>query len=553
MPHERTLPEGEDRPARAAARHPRQPRPDLGPLARRPGSRRCCIRPTPSPLATAVDEDGVPPLAVAIDRPRRGSTAIADAVAPTPRRARRRPPPLRDRQQLPRASGARRGDRRPRRRRDHDPGRRARPRPALRAAPSTACSPASTASTCAPRSAARSTSTPPAPNVPEGVAALEAAMRDERRPRPRRPRRARAARARPPSSSSRLTRAPASSSATSTSARFDAGVLPAVPATSTLTYRNDARDRRRHGRQGRRRRRGAAAPGHRRARSAPRPHADLRMPEKTTFFAPKPRTGMVFRSLDLTELGGRSVDVPGGAGADAAWRGRRGPDAPTRVDELALHLGLVGRALRRPEHADRRGHRRRRRQARQRERQRRVGAGLVVHEERVLADVGDARRSRHSPYSLSTTPRSLSSPKRIGSPCCSSMSMSARAVLGRDALERAVVEDVAVLVDLDERAPWCSWARRNTSMHVLAVHVVGAGHERGLGAERDRDRVERVSSEPNGDDLVTLPDLARRRVLALGEPVDLVVEHAGSSGSRCGAARGSGGCHRSRACRRRRR
>jgi hypothetical protein len=27
--------------------------------------------------------------------------------------------------------------------------------------------------------------------------------------------------------------------------------------------------------------------------------AGIRMPEKTTFFAPKPRTGMVFRSLDL--------------------------------------------------------------------------------------------------------------------------------------------------------------------------------------------------------------------------------------------------------------
>jgi len=26
--------------------------------------------------------------------------------------------------------------------------------------------------------------------------------------------------------------------------------------------------------------------------------AGVRMPEKTTFFAPKPRTGMVFRSLD---------------------------------------------------------------------------------------------------------------------------------------------------------------------------------------------------------------------------------------------------------------
>jgi uncharacterized protein (DUF1015 family) len=26
--------------------------------------------------------------------------------------------------------------------------------------------------------------------------------------------------------------------------------------------------------------------------------AGIRMPEKTTFFAPKPRTGMVFRDLD---------------------------------------------------------------------------------------------------------------------------------------------------------------------------------------------------------------------------------------------------------------
>ncbi|HEY7440430.1 MAG TPA: DUF1015 domain-containing protein, partial [Acidimicrobiia bacterium] len=28
--------------------------------------------------------------------------------------------------------------------------------------------------------------------------------------------------------------------------------------------------------------------------------AGVRMPEKTTFFAPKPRTGLVFRSLDLS-------------------------------------------------------------------------------------------------------------------------------------------------------------------------------------------------------------------------------------------------------------
>jgi uncharacterized protein (DUF1015 family) len=80
------------------------------------------------------------------------------------------------------------------------------------------------------------------------------------------------------------------------SARFDAGVLPAVPGVS-LTYRNDGRT--------------VAAQvtkGEADAAVLLRPvtvetiraaaAADLRMPEKTTFFAPKPRTGMVFRSLD---------------------------------------------------------------------------------------------------------------------------------------------------------------------------------------------------------------------------------------------------------------
>jgi uncharacterized protein (DUF1015 family) len=81
------------------------------------------------------------------------------------------------------------------------------------------------------------------------------------------------------------------------SARFDAGVLPAVSG-MTLTYRNDART--------------VAArveKGDADAAVLLRPvtvdtirdaaAASLRMPEKTTFFAPKPRTGMVFRSLDL--------------------------------------------------------------------------------------------------------------------------------------------------------------------------------------------------------------------------------------------------------------
>lgn len=80
------------------------------------------------------------------------------------------------------------------------------------------------------------------------------------------------------------------------SARFDVGVLPAV-AGATLRYRNDALAVA-----------AQVARGDADAAVLLRPvsvdtiraaaEADLRMPEKTTFFAPKPRTGMVFRSLD---------------------------------------------------------------------------------------------------------------------------------------------------------------------------------------------------------------------------------------------------------------
>jgi uncharacterized protein (DUF1015 family) len=80
------------------------------------------------------------------------------------------------------------------------------------------------------------------------------------------------------------------------SARFDAGVRPAVP-DATLAYRNDAQAVA-----------AQVAKGDADAAVLLRPvsvatiraaaEADLRMPEKTTFFAPKPRTGMVFRMLD---------------------------------------------------------------------------------------------------------------------------------------------------------------------------------------------------------------------------------------------------------------
>lgn len=132
------------------------------------------------------------------------------------------------------------------------------------------------------------------PNVPEGVAALEAAMHADGGlglvdraglallvPRPE--------------LRTRMRELPAELREVD-SARFDAGVLPHVPEVS-LAYRSDAAT--------------VAAQvekGDADAAVLLRPvtvdtiraaaAADLRMPEKTTFFAPKPRTGMVFRSLD---------------------------------------------------------------------------------------------------------------------------------------------------------------------------------------------------------------------------------------------------------------
>jgi uncharacterized protein (DUF1015 family) len=132
------------------------------------------------------------------------------------------------------------------------------------------------------------------PNVPEGVAPLEVAMRDggslglvDREG---------LALLMPTGElEARMAALPAELRDVD-SARFDAAVLPAVPGVG-LAYRNDAA--------------AVAAEvekGNADAAVLLRPvsvetiraaaAADLRMPEKTTFFAPKPRTGMVFRSLD---------------------------------------------------------------------------------------------------------------------------------------------------------------------------------------------------------------------------------------------------------------
>ena len=91
-------------------------------------------------------------------------------------------------------------------------------------------------------------------------------------------------------------------------------------------------------------------------------------------------------------------------------------------------------------------------------------------------------------------------------------------------VERAVVEDRAVLVDLDQgRAPVLR-GRPQRLGEVLAVGVGRAGHEGGLGAEREGDRVERVVDRAHRGGLGDLADLGRGGVLPLGQAVDPVVE-----------------------------
>ena len=64
-------------------------------------------------------------------------------------------------------------------------------------------------------------------------------------------------------------------------------------------------------------------------------------------------------------------------------------------------------------------------------------------------------------------------------------------VAAGDLLEGAVVEDVAVLQHLDEGGAVVLVGPAEGLLHVGPVHVVGAGDEGGLGAEGERDRVER--------------------------------------------------------------
>jgi len=73
--------------------------------------------------------------------------------------------------------------------------------------------------------------------------------------------------------------------------------------------------------------------------------------------------------------------------------------------------------------------------------------------------------------------------------------------------EGAVVEDVAVLEDLDEGRPLVLVRAAHDLLQVLRLDVDAAGDEARLGAERERDRVEGVIDGAGGRGLGHLADL----------------------------------------------
>src|SRR5579863_3340150 len=97
-------------------------------------------------------------------------------------------------------------------------------------------------------------------------------------------------------------------------------------------------------------------------------------------------------------------------------------------------------------------------------------------------------------------------------------------VLGQNCLESAVVENIAVLVDLDEGSALVRVGSPENLGHVLAVHIVGTGYERRLGTKGQRNGVVRVVKRPERRGFCYLSGLRRRGVLPLCETVNLIVE-----------------------------
>ena len=169
-----------------------------------------------------------------------------------------------------------------------------------------------------------------------------------------------------------------------------------------------------------------------------------------------------------------TVQVP----PEASRRGQvAGAPALVGLEQLPGHGRAVLGALDGPEHADGGGLVGPPGQAGQLEGE----PGLVARSSwtrRASSPTSATSTTRRRPSGSMTTPCCCSAPKRMGSPCTSGMRLSARASLAGDLLEGAVVEDVAVLVDLDEGGARCGRGPGGTSPACACGPCRGCGPRR---------------------------------------------------------------------------
>ena len=98
-----------------------------------------------------------------------------------------------------------------------------------------------------------------------------------------------------------------------------------------------------------------------------------------------------------------------------------------------------------------------------------------------------------------------------------------RLVLAHE-VERIVVEDVAVLEDLQECRALVMRRGSQRFLQMRQVHVDRSRDEGRFRTDRQRQRIERPVQRPHRRRLRHLAELRRRRVLALRQTVDPVVE-----------------------------
>src|SRR5713226_2088026 len=216
---------------------------------------------------------------------------------------------------------------------------------------------------------------------------------------------------------------------------------------------------------------------------------------------------------------GGSGDLPGVSGGQEL-RDVAGAAVGDRLLLLLEHELLVDGRLDGREHADRD-----REVGREEVRQelRRVHVLLVVDPERALGDLLRLHHLRHDAVHDDGAPVVLR-PEQQRLAVLQPELVPDLLLLVVEHVPGEVVVDVAVLEDLEERGAVVVGGAPEHLLHVLDVPVHRARDERGAAAEREGERVHRPVGRAHRRGLRHLAELARRRVLALRETVDPVVE-----------------------------